>query len=77
MKRLAIDYEFSSREWWESGGRDLWEAIAEEAGAVVLDDHVAESWLADAALLPGWDDGHEFAPHPIAISDHDPEDGDL
>ena len=29
MVRLAIDFENSSRTWWESGGRALWESITE------------------------------------------------
>ncbi len=44
---------------------------------MVLDDGVAESWLAQAAALPGWQDtGHEYAPHPIRSSPFDPEDMD-
>ena len=69
--KLSIDYEFASKVWWESGGQDLWEAIAEGAGNVVLDPGVAESWLAEAARLPGWSEGHEYAPHPINSSEPD------
>jgi hypothetical protein len=48
-----------------------------DAGSVVLDDSVAESWLVQAAALPGWQDtGHEYAPHPIRASAADPEDMD-
>jgi hypothetical protein len=70
MLRLSIDHEFRSRTWWESGGRALWEAIAEELGgsSVVLEDDVAQSWLQQAGRIPGWNDGHEYAPHPIATS---------
>ncbi len=79
MIQLAIDYEHSDRTWWEAGGQDLWEMLLDEpdAGSVVLDDGVAQSWLAQAAALPGWDDtGHEYAPTPIRSSDFDPEDMD-
>ena len=29
MVRLAIDFENPAQEWWEGGGRDLWESIVE------------------------------------------------
>ena len=29
MIRLAIDFENPSRTWWESGGQELWDGIAE------------------------------------------------
>lgn len=76
LVRLAIDYEFSSREWWEKGGQDLWEAIADASGAavVILDDALADSWLAQARSLPGWNDGRDYAPHPVAVSPADEED---
>lgn len=74
MLKLAIDFEFASRTWWESGGQDLWDAIAEGGNSVVLDTGVAHSWLAEARKLPGWDDGHEYAPHPINTSEPDEED---
>lgn len=74
MLKLSIDYEFASRTWWDGGGQALWEAIAQDGGgSVVLDEHVARSWLEGASRIPGWDDGHEFAPHPIAVGDWDPE----
>ncbi len=79
MIRLAIDYEHSDRTWWEAGGQDLWESLLDEpdAGAVVVDDSIARSWLASASSLPGWEGtGHEYAPHPIQSSDFDPEDPD-
>ena len=71
MRRLSVDFEFPSKTWWESGGRELWQGIAEgfDGGSVVVDDDLAESWLAEARRIPGWDDGHEFAPHPISLSD--------
>jgi len=79
MIRLAIDYEHSDRTWWEAGGQDLWESLLDspDAGSVVVDDGIAESWLAAAAALPGWDGtGHAFAPHPIRSDAFDPEDPD-
>jgi nuclear transport factor 2 (NTF2) superfamily protein len=68
LVRLAIDYENPSRDWWDAGGRELWDGITEGMGesAVVLEAHVAASWLSEAERLPGWDTGHEYAPHPIA-----------
>lgn len=69
MVRLAIDFEHPGREWWENGGQDLWEALIEgfDNNDVVLDASLAESWLAQAAGVPGWHDGPEHAPHPVCI----------
>jgi hypothetical protein len=67
MVRLAIDFENPSPEWWERGGRDLWDALIEgfDNNAVVLERSLADSWLSQAATIPGWADGPEFSPHPI------------
>ncbi len=78
MVRLAIDYEHASRTWWESGGQELWDGIQDGSGsnAVLVDPGIAESWLAEARKLPGWDDGPEYAPHPIrheTVEDDDPD----
>lgn len=69
MVRLAIDFENPGKAWWAGGGRDLWEALIEgfDNNAVVLEQTVAESWLAQAATLPGWDGGPEWSPHPICL----------
>jgi len=69
LVRLAIDYEHESRRWWDNGGQDLWEAILESEGAkdVILDQALADSWLAQAGTIEGWSDGHEYAPHPVTI----------
>ena len=44
MVRLAIDFENPGTEWWEGGGRDLWEALSEGFGenAVVVESSIAE-----------------------------------
>src|SRR5690606_15998773 len=67
MIKLAIDFENPGREWWESGGRELWESITEgfDNNDVAVDESIADSWLAEAARIPGWHGGPEFAPHPI------------
>ena len=69
MVRLAIDFENPASEWWQGGGRELWEALLEsfDRNDVVVDEHLALSWLAEAARLPGWDDGPDYAPHPVRI----------
>ena len=78
LVRLGIDYEHSSRTWWDGGGLELWESIAEspDAPSIVVDDAIADSWLAKASRLRGWDDGPEYAPHPIRRSEVD-EDEDV
>jgi hypothetical protein len=67
MIQLSVDFEHSSRTWWEQGGQDLWDAISAGFGesVVVLDEDLAASWLAEARKIPGWDDGPEHAPHPV------------
>jgi len=75
MIRLAIDFECEAEEWWESGGRDLWESLLEgfDNNAVLLDDAIAESVIAQAARIPGWESGLPHAPHPLRL---DAVDGD-
>ena len=53
MTRLAIDFEFASRIWWESGGQDLWDALAEDfdGSRVIVDDDLASSWLVQAEQM--------------------------
>ncbi len=76
MIRLSVDFEHSSRTWWENGGQALWDGISEafEENAIILDDTLAESWLAQARMIAGWDAGPEYAPHPINAA---PADEDL
>ena len=76
MKRLAIDFEFSSRTWWHNGGQEMWDALAEgfDGSGIVVDDDLAASWLAQAASIPGWDDGAEYAPNPIRLSEVNEDD---
>jgi hypothetical protein len=78
MVRLAIDFENPSPEWWDSGGRDLWDALLEgfDNNDALVDRSIADSWLAEAAKLPGWHGGPEFSPHPICIKEID-EDEEL
>lgn len=73
MVRLAIDFENPASEWWENGGRDLWESVVEgfDNNAVVLDRSLAESWLAQAAQVPGWEGGPDHSPHPIRLAEVD------
>ncbi len=68
MTKLQVDFEHASRIWWESGGQELWEGLCDDGSSVIVDDAIAASWLAEAEKLPGWNDGHEYAPHPIAAS---------
>ena len=73
MVRLAIDFENPATEWWESGGRDMWESIVEgfENNDALLERSIAESWLEQAAQLPGWEGGPEHSPHPIRLVEID------
>jgi hypothetical protein len=78
LVRLAIDFENPCKQWWDEGGRELWEGVAEapDASQVIVDEALANSWLSQASAIPGWNDGPEFAPHPVCTrpvnDDEDP-----
>ena len=78
MVKLTIDFECPAEAWWEAGGRDLWESLVEgfDNNHVLLDESIAQSVLAQAATLLGWDSGHEHAPHPLRLENVD-EDEEL
>jgi len=78
MVRLAIDFENPSPEWWEGGGRDLWDALMEgfDNNDALVDRSIADWWLAVAAKVAGWGGGPEFSPHPICVKEID-EDEEL
>ena len=73
MIRITIDFECEAEEWWESGGRLLWESLIEgfDNNAVLLDDAIAESVMRQAAALPGWEGSHEHAKHPLRLEEVD------
>jgi hypothetical protein len=73
MVRLSIDFENPSRKWWEQGGQELWDGIAEgfDGSNVVLDESLAKSWIEAASKLPGWDDGPDYAPNPVNVAEVD------
>ena len=73
MIKLAIDFENPAREWWENGGQELWDSITEgfDNNDVAVDESIAQSWLAEAAKIPGWVGGPEFSPHPICLKEVD------
>ena len=53
MVKLVVDFENTSKIWWEEGGRDLWEGMLEgfDNHSVLLEHSIAESWLAEAAMF--------------------------
>ena len=73
MIKITIDFECRAEQWWESGGRDLWESLVEgvDNNHVLLDDSIAQSVITAAATLPGWESGHEHAPHPLRLEELD------
>jgi hypothetical protein len=79
MVRLAIDFEFPSRLWWESGGQDLWDALCEgfDGSGVLVDEDLAKSWLDQARSIEGWDSGTDYAPHPVRLEAVDEDDAEL
>ncbi len=70
MVRLAVDFELSSRTWWEAGGQELWDGITEgfDGSKVVVDDDHPQSTRGAASAIEGWNEGPEDAPHPITQS---------
>ena len=78
MIKIAIDFECPAPEWWEAGGRELWQSLAEgfDNNSILLDESIADSVMAQAATLPGWESGHEHAPHPLRLEEVD-EDEEL
>ena len=78
MVRLCIDFENPGSEWWQGGGRDLWESVVEgfDNNNALLDRALAESWLAQAERLPGWNGGPEHSAHPVRLVEID-EDEEL
>jgi hypothetical protein len=79
MVRLSIDFEFPSRAWWENGGQELWDGIAEgfDGSHVVMDENLATSWLSQARAIAGWDAGSEYSPHPIRLTQLEEDDAEL
>ncbi len=73
MVRLSVDFENTSKVWWEQGGQELWDGITEgfDGNSVVVDENLAESWLETASKVPGWNDGPEYAPNPITVTEVD------
>ena len=69
MIKLAIDFENPGKQWWQAGGQELWDSIAEgfDNNDVAVDESIAESWLAQAAQIPGWTGGPEWSPHPVCL----------
>lgn len=77
VTKLQVDFEHASRVWWEAGGQELWEGICEDGNFVFVDDAIGQSWLVEAEKLPGWSEGHEYAPHPIASSPVSDEEAEI
>lgn len=71
MKRLKVDFEFTSKIWWTNGGEDLWNGISEgfDGSEIVIEESLAQSWISEARSIPGWDDGSDYAPNPVALAD--------
>lgn len=70
MVRLKVDFEFTSRTWWENGGQDLWDGIAEDfdGSGILVDEDLAKSWITEAARIEGWDEGTDYSPHPVSVA---------
>lgn len=66
---VSVDYENNATEWWESGGRELWEQFAGDARAdeAVMSDQQVRQFLLKAKRIPGWNGGPQYAPNPIMM----------
>ena len=73
MIKISIDFECAAEEWWEGGGRELWESLVEgfDNNSVLLDESIADSVMKLAEKVPGWSSGHQHAPHPIRLEEVD------
>jgi hypothetical protein len=76
LVKLGVDFENAARKWWDGGGRELWESIAErsDASSTIVEQSIAESWIEQARTIAGWDDGPDYAPHPIRIAQLEEDD---
>jgi len=53
VKKLSIDFEFSSRAWWENGGQQLWDAVTEGFDGSGVHCHgEALNQVIDAGFIP-------------------------
>jgi hypothetical protein len=79
MVKLAIDFEFPSRVWWENGGQEMWDAVCEsfDGSGVLIDPSLANSWLVQAGQIEGWDEGTDYSPHPVRLDSVEEDDPDL
>jgi hypothetical protein len=73
VTRLSVDFENPIKSWWKDGGQDLWDGISEgfDGSKVVVEDSLAQSWLEAARKIAGWDDGPDYAPHPVSSAEVD------
>lgn len=81
MKRISVDYENNANAWWEDARQQLDQAPAnvrarlmpllEPLGPAQIDvaDSTAEAIVDWAESLEGWDDGPDYAPHPLLAQD--------
>lgn len=73
---VGTDWENGDEDWWDAANTAtnapaVWQAAASADPIVVTADE-AEQIIAWAETLPGWDEGPEFAPHPLVVYQYDP-----
>lgn len=70
---LAIDTENNAEEWWDEGGRELWQKYSPEMeDSIELPKSKANIFLDQAKKIKGWNKGPKYAPYPIVIVEHFP-----
>lgn len=75
MVRLVIDMKNNAEEWWDGGGRDLWDMVNQQYdgtwGEVILPRENAEQFLLYAKKIPGWKSKSAISSVPIMMYDVD------
>jgi hypothetical protein len=75
MKRISVDWEFAAEDWWMAAQTDqhtpaaFAPMLADNTDSITVSDDEADQIIAWATNLPGWDDGPEYAVHPLIVHD--------
>lgn len=74
MYTVSIDYENNAEEWWENGGRELWNAFVSPTTWISEQKVIGREvvvFLEVAKQIPGWDAGPEHAKYPFFVTEVD------
>jgi len=75
-KNILVDFEYAAGDWWAAARSS--ENVPSAAvpllepgnsNVIRVSDEEAEQIMAWASGLPGWDEGPEYARHPLILQD--------